>query len=433
MYQIFFFFLPLLHSYHHVSAQPPPPFRNGDLVANFEPSLAVVTGVLAIMFALTFVLLVYAKCCHIDLRSGSGDRRRHDRRLRQGIFFNRSTASSDRFSGLDKTAIESLPLFRFSALKGSKQGLDCSVCLSKFESIEILRLLPKCRHAFHIGCIDQWLEQHATCPLCRDRVSMEEDSSVFTNGNSFRFLNQSEIREDSSLELYIEREEEEERRHREELGGSSRFSIGESFRKILKLGKEKTLLDEHVNDKDEKKLMHKFNHRIVVSDVVFKNRWSNVSSSDLMFLNSEMVNSISSERFASMDRVKRGDEEDQIGILRIKEEMEAKRMLENKLTSMKTMFLPENEDSGSKSRSVMIEPGRRSVSDITAVPRLSLSVHGDCSGSAAETASALQNGGNETEERRRRLWLPIARKTAQWFANREKRNQINTIHQHFDV
>ncbi|ESQ54352.1 hypothetical protein EUTSA_v10025235mg [Eutrema salsugineum] len=436
MYQFFFFSLTIFHSYNYVSAQPPPPFRNGGIVENFEPSLAVVTGVLAIMFMLTFVLLVYAKCCHIDLRSGTVEGRRQDRRLRQGIFFNRSSNSSeDRFSGLDKTAIESLPLFRFCALKGSKQGLECSVCLSKFENVEILRLLPKCRHAFHIGCIDQWLEQHATCPLCRDRVSIEDESSVY--GNSFRFLNQSEIREDSSLELYIEREEEEEeerRREREEIGGSSRFSIGGSFRKILRLGdKEKPLLDRHGIEKEEKKLMRKFNHRIVVSDVVFKNRWSNVSSSDLMFLNSEMVNSISTERFSSMDRVKRGDEEDQSVILRIKEEMDGKRMLEHKLTSMNTMLLSENRDSGSKSRSVMIEPGRRSVSEITAVPRLSIAVHGDCSGSTAATASALENEGNETEERRRRLWLPIARKTAQWFANREKRNQIKTTHQHFDV
>jgi E3 ubiquitin-protein ligase ATL6/9/15/31/42/55 len=246
-------------------------------------------------------------------------------------------------------------------------------------------------------------------------------------------LNQSERREDSSLELYIEREEEEERRRQgEEVGGSLRFSIGESFRKILKLGhKEKPLLENQGNEKDEKKMMHKFNHRIVVSDVVFKNRWSNVSSSDLMFLNSEMVNSISSERFSSMDRVTRGDEEDQIGILRINKEMEAKRMLENKLTSMKTMLLSENSDSGSNSRSVMVEPGRRSVSEITAVPRTSFAVHGDYSVSTA--ASALENRGNETEERRRRLWLPIARNTAQWFANREKRNQNNTSHQHFDV
>ena len=419
MYQIFFFFfLTTFHSYYYVSAQPPaPPLSNGDLVANFEPSLAIVTGVLAIMFALTFVLLVYAKCCHMDLLSGSGDGRRQDRLIRQGFFFNRSTNSSARFSGLDKTAIESLPMFRFSALKGSKQGLECSVCLSKFESVEILRLLPKCRHAFHIGCIDQWLEQHATCPLCRNRVSVEEESSVYIN--SFRFLNESARREDSSLELYIEREEEEERRRRqrEEVGSSSRFSIGGSFRKILKLGhKEKPLLEQQGNDKDENKVMHKFNHRIFVSDVVFKNRWSNVSSSDLMFLNSEMVSSISSERFS----FRRSNEEDQRGNLRIEEDMESK------LSSMKTMLLSESNDSGSKSRSVMTETGRRSVSEITTVPRLSIAVHGDCSGPTAATAS-------ETEERRRRLWLPIARKTAQWFANREKRNQINTTFQHFNV
>ncbi|CAH8366454.1 unnamed protein product [Eruca vesicaria subsp. sativa] len=340
--------------------------------------------------------------------SQTGDRRRQDRRSIQGIFLNRSANSSDRFSGLDKTVIESLPLFRFSALKGSKQGLDCSVCLSKFESVEILRLLPKCRHAFHIGCIDQWLEEHATCPMCRDRVSIEEEHSIY--GNSFRFLNQSEVRGDSSLELYIEREEE------EEVGESSRLRIGDSFRKIFKLGhKEKPLLDEHVNDKEENKLMHKFNHRIIFSDVMFKNRWSNVSSSDLMFWNSEMINSMSSERFLSMDRVKRG-------ILGVKEEM-----VENKVSSMKTMLLSENGESGSKSRSVMVEPGRRTVSEITAVPRVSIAVHGHFSGSTAATAL-------ETEERRRRLWLPIARNTAQWFANREKRNQINTTHhQHFDV
>ncbi|KAJ0250900.1 E3 ubiquitin-protein ligase ATL42 [Hirschfeldia incana] len=420
MYQIFFFFLTTFHSYYYVSAQPPaPPLSNGELVANFEPSLAIVTGVLAIMFALTFVLLVYAKCCHIDFLSGSG--RRQDRLIRQGFFFNRSSNSSARFSGLDKTAIESLPMFSFSALKGSKQGLECSVCLSKFESVEILRLLPKCRHAFHIGCIDQWLEQHATCPLCRNRVSIQEESSVFVN--SFRFLNESGRREDLSLEIYIEREEEEERRRiqREEVGSSSRFRIGGSFRKILKLGhKEKPLLEQQRNDKEENKVMHKFSHRIVVSDVVFKNRWSNVSSSDLMFLNSEMVGSISSERFSSLNRVKRSDEEDQRGSLRIKEEME------KKLSSIKTMFSSENKDSGSKSRSIMTETGRRSVSEITTVPRLSIAVHGDCSGSTAATAS-------EAEEKRRRLWLPIARKTAQWFANREKRNQINITFQHFDV
>lgn len=54
-------------------------FANGNLTTDFEASLAFATGVPAnIMFSLTFVPLVYAKCCSIDLRSRSRDRRRQD-------------------------------------------------------------------------------------------------------------------------------------------------------------------------------------------------------------------------------------------------------------------------------------------------------------------------------------------------------------------
>ncbi|XP_010548699.1 PREDICTED: E3 ubiquitin-protein ligase ATL42-like [Tarenaya hassleriana] len=395
--------------------------RTGNLVANFEPSLAVVTGVLSIMFTLTFVLLVYAKCCYSDLRSDA-----EEGQSRGGIF--NGPSSSRRFSGLDKTAIESLPFFRFSALKGSRQGLECSVCLSRFEDVEILRLLPRCRHAFHIGCIDQWLEQHGSCPLCRNRIAID-DPSVFSYSNSLRLFNQSEIREDSSLELYIEREEQEGKR---EDSGSSRFSIGGSFRKILKMGdKEKSISERAGNRKNSKMMrMDRFNHTIVVSDVVFKNRWSNVSSSDLMFLNSEMVSSMSSDRFSFLDRLQTSSDarkvQEQEGIIRIKEEMEMKRMFEDKLSSMNTImanpvFVSENSDSDPKTRTV--ETGRRSVSEITAVPRLSVL---QVTTNASASASA-------SEERRRRLWLPIARRTARWFANREERAQINTTQQHLDV
>lgn len=46
-------------------------------------------------------------------------------------------------------------------------GTDCLVCLSEFQENEVLRLLPKCNHAFHIPCIDTWLRSHTNCPLCR--------------------------------------------------------------------------------------------------------------------------------------------------------------------------------------------------------------------------------------------------------------------------
>ncbi|KAH0865956.1 hypothetical protein HID58_083167 [Brassica napus] len=369
-----FFFL------DYVSAQspPPPPFL---YAANglFQPSLAIITGVFSIVFTLTFVLLIYAKCFHNDLRSETyedGEIRRLDR-LWQGLF-----SQSSRLSGLDKTAIESLPFFRFSALKGSKQGLECSVCLSKFEDVEILRLLPKCKHAFHIECIDEWLEQHATCPLCRNRVSIEDELSVFGGGsnNSMRIMSQlSESREE------------------------------ESSMEILNFGKNDNSLS--LVEQGNEKCLHKFNHRIVVSDAVFKNRWSNVTPADLTFLTSNMLSSTSSDRFSSIDRVQRGD-------LRDKEEIDMKKMVDNK------------------------DSTRRSVSEITAVPRLSVvttaarenAVGGSNSGLDASTASTSRSDVIAAmEERRRRMWLPIARKTAQWFVNREKKNELKTTGQDLNV
>ena len=49
----------------------------------------------------------------------------------------------------------------------TKETLECVVCLNQFEDDELLRLLPKCSHAFHPDCIDTWLFSHTTCLVCR--------------------------------------------------------------------------------------------------------------------------------------------------------------------------------------------------------------------------------------------------------------------------
>ncbi|KAL2317623.1 hypothetical protein Fmac_031499 [Flemingia macrophylla] len=71
-----------------------------------------------------------------------------------------------------------LPLFRLESRKGQEQkdGVECAVCLGKFEDLEVLRLLPKCRHTFHVECVDKWLVNHSTCPLCRCRVEPHCDT-----------------------------------------------------------------------------------------------------------------------------------------------------------------------------------------------------------------------------------------------------------------
>jgi hypothetical protein len=49
-------------------------------------------------------------------------------------------------------------------------GGECAVCLEAMKAGEVARRLPACAHAFHVGCIDMWLDSHATCPVCRCHV-----------------------------------------------------------------------------------------------------------------------------------------------------------------------------------------------------------------------------------------------------------------------
>ncbi|XAR53363.1 hypothetical protein NMG60_11021896 [Bertholletia excelsa] len=385
-----------------------------DEANNFQPSLAIVICILFLMFTVTFILLVYSKFCH---RAATPVQIRSNQQNLQGLI-----SSGSRSSGIDKTVIESLPFFKFSSLRGSREGLECAVCLSKFEDIEILRLLPKCKHAFHINCIDQWLEKHSSCPLCRHKVNPDDLRSL-TFSNSLRFLrNPSESHgEDSNLELFVQREE------------SSRFSVGGSFRILGEGKKEEELpIQENSDLNENQKILHKFNHKIIVSDVVLKNRWSSVSSSDLMFLKSEMIGTMSSCRFSSLDLIGKSAAkrvvEDGDQIMKIKEEMERKRMFESKVSKMNQIDSllsaggPSPNSSKSKGNSSntsrIVNPSeKRSMSEIIAHPRFTeLSMKNYVRDSSFR---------NETvkEERVKRVWLPIARRTVQWLANRETRSQ----------
>jgi len=76
-------------------------------------------------------------------------------------------------SGVDHGLLDLLPVFRFGSLKG-QHGAECVVCLAVFEDSEVVRLLPKCRHVFHVECVDAWLHAHSTCPLCRYKVEPDD-------------------------------------------------------------------------------------------------------------------------------------------------------------------------------------------------------------------------------------------------------------------
>ncbi|THU51734.1 hypothetical protein C4D60_Mb06t34170 [Musa balbisiana] len=55
-------------------------------------------------------------------------------------------------------------------LKTPEDELTCSVCLEQVSVGELIRSLP-CLHQFHAICIDPWLRQQGTCPVCKHRVN----------------------------------------------------------------------------------------------------------------------------------------------------------------------------------------------------------------------------------------------------------------------
>lgn len=47
------------------------------------------------------------------------------------------------------------------------EDTQCAVCLGDYQINEKLQQLPVCGHTFHMECIDKWLANNTTCPLCR--------------------------------------------------------------------------------------------------------------------------------------------------------------------------------------------------------------------------------------------------------------------------
>ncbi|XP_061644538.1 E3 ubiquitin-protein ligase RNF130 isoform X2 [Phyllopteryx taeniolatus] len=42
----------------------------------------------------------------------------------------------------------------------------CAVCIEAYQLNDVVRILP-CKHVFHKACVDPWLHEHCTCPMCK--------------------------------------------------------------------------------------------------------------------------------------------------------------------------------------------------------------------------------------------------------------------------
>ncbi|KAM8898225.1 RING finger protein 150 isoform 2-T2 [Spinachia spinachia] len=46
---------------------------------------------------------------------------------------------------------------------------NCAVCIEGYKANDVVRILP-CRHLFHKSCVDPWLLDHRTCPMCKMNI-----------------------------------------------------------------------------------------------------------------------------------------------------------------------------------------------------------------------------------------------------------------------
>ncbi|KAL6648793.1 hypothetical protein ACP70R_013017 [Stipagrostis hirtigluma subsp. patula] len=172
------------------SSSPPPPPRSL-LSSNASITMVIITvvGILA-AFALLASYYAFVTKCQLLRALWSRHPPWHRRARGSGgggeASVIRAAAAGDR--GLGLPLIRMLPVVKFTAAAGEAIGYgggggggmaaarisvsECAVCLSEFVERERVRLLPNCSHAFHIDCIDTWLQGSARCPFCRSDVTL---------------------------------------------------------------------------------------------------------------------------------------------------------------------------------------------------------------------------------------------------------------------
>ena len=56
------------------------------------------------------------------------------------------------------------------SIASSEQSFLCVVCLEMIKCKDKLGEIVRCKHTFHLKCIDKWVRVSAICPMCRNVV-----------------------------------------------------------------------------------------------------------------------------------------------------------------------------------------------------------------------------------------------------------------------
>ncbi|ESW05330.1 hypothetical protein PHAVU_011G171100 [Phaseolus vulgaris] len=135
---------------------PPPPPRTAGKSSSFSPKLAYILLVVFII-VFFFVSFIY-------------------------FYMRRSSTNPATVGNIQGQApVASRPLTVVAVV--AEAAGECSICLEGVAEGEDVKMTAHCRHIFHANCIDTWLENHVTCPVCRySEMGGEEELVTVVGG-----------------------------------------------------------------------------------------------------------------------------------------------------------------------------------------------------------------------------------------------------------
>ncbi|XP_057498219.1 RING-H2 finger protein ATL8-like [Actinidia eriantha] len=128
----------------------------------FGSGMNLITTVIGFGMSATFIVFVCTRLICGRLR-GVESRRMFEIESRIDL-----EQPEHRNSGLEPVVVAAIPTMKFNREAfSSMEDAQCAICLGEYQEKEVLRIMPKCGHSFHLSCIDVWLRKQSTCPVCR--------------------------------------------------------------------------------------------------------------------------------------------------------------------------------------------------------------------------------------------------------------------------
>ena len=134
------------------------------LVMDMQLSRAIVPFIIyLIQFALHMVSFIVVVILTMPPRYTRDVERANDEGV---VASTTSGATEEQIANINTRVLRLSSTSSTSSLRSSSGEDVCSICLGAFHERQRVSSLPCC-HRFHTNCVNRWLQQSNTCPLCK--------------------------------------------------------------------------------------------------------------------------------------------------------------------------------------------------------------------------------------------------------------------------